>query len=258
MWSDSPGTERRGRTETRPAHARRAVRAGRHERAQRALLHQPRAWCRRRSARGRSGFYSRDHVGRLELVQELQSHGFTLSAIEKYVAGIPADATPEDLALARTMLAPWDVERPIEMTPRRAVHPRRSRPDRRRPAHPGRARRGVPAQARPVPGGGLPALGRPRPARPRLPDRGGAGRRRPLRPARPRDRQGALRRVPHHGLAGLPRPGRLARDRAPGGGEDQAALDRRAWCRRTRPAWTRPSARASPGAPADGYLPACP
>src|ERR1700753_3639707 len=61
--------------------------------------------------KGRSGYYSPDHVGRLELVQELQSHGFTLSAIEKYVAGIPADATPEDLALARTMLAPWDVER---------------------------------------------------------------------------------------------------------------------------------------------------
>ena len=66
--------------------------------------------------RGRSGYYTRDHVARLELVQELQSHGFTLSAIEKYLAGIPADATPEDLALVRTMLAPWDVERPIEMT----------------------------------------------------------------------------------------------------------------------------------------------
>ena len=49
--------------------------------------------------RGRSGYYSPDHVARLELVQELQSHGFTLSAIERYVAGIPADATPEDIAL---------------------------------------------------------------------------------------------------------------------------------------------------------------
>lgn len=66
--------------------------------------------------RGRSGYYSPDHVARLELVQELQSHGFTLSAIEKYVAGLPDDATPEDIALARTLLAPWDVERPIEMT----------------------------------------------------------------------------------------------------------------------------------------------
>jgi DNA-binding transcriptional MerR regulator len=57
--------------------------------------------------RGRSGFYTSDHVARLQLVQELQGHGFTLSAIERYVAGIPADATPEDLALHRTMLAPW-------------------------------------------------------------------------------------------------------------------------------------------------------
>lgn len=66
--------------------------------------------------RGRSGYYTPDHVARLELVQELQSHGFTLSAIEKYLAGIPSNATPEDIALARTMLAPWDVERPIEMS----------------------------------------------------------------------------------------------------------------------------------------------
>ena len=42
--------------------------------------------------RGRSGYYSADHVARLELVQELQSHGFTLAAIEKYVAGIPASS----------------------------------------------------------------------------------------------------------------------------------------------------------------------
>jgi DNA-binding transcriptional MerR regulator len=56
---------------------------------------------------GRSGFYTSDHVARLQLVQELQGRGFTLSAIEKYVAGIPADATPADIALHRTMLAPW-------------------------------------------------------------------------------------------------------------------------------------------------------
>lgn len=65
--------------------------------------------------RGRSGYYTPEHVARLELVQELQSHGFTLSAIERYVAGIPADATPEDIALARTMLAPWQSDLPVEM-----------------------------------------------------------------------------------------------------------------------------------------------
>jgi DNA-binding transcriptional MerR regulator len=57
--------------------------------------------------RGRSGFYTSDHVARLQLVQELQGHGFTLSAIERYVARIPAGATPGDIALHRTMLAPW-------------------------------------------------------------------------------------------------------------------------------------------------------
>ena len=36
--------------------------------------------------RGRSGYYTADHVARLELVRELQAHGFTLAAIEKYEA----------------------------------------------------------------------------------------------------------------------------------------------------------------------------
>ncbi len=65
--------------------------------------------------RGRSGYYSPVHIARIELVLELQSHGFTLSAIERYVAGIPDDATPEDIALARTMLAPWQSDLPVEM-----------------------------------------------------------------------------------------------------------------------------------------------
>jgi DNA-binding transcriptional MerR regulator len=57
--------------------------------------------------RGRSGYYTADHVARLQLVQELQGHGFTLSAIERYLARVPADASPEDIALHRAMLAPW-------------------------------------------------------------------------------------------------------------------------------------------------------
>ena len=66
--------------------------------------------------RGRSGYYTPDHVARLQLVQELQSHGFTLSAIERYLARIPADAAPEDIALHRTMLTPWQSEAPEEMS----------------------------------------------------------------------------------------------------------------------------------------------
>jgi DNA-binding transcriptional MerR regulator len=66
--------------------------------------------------RGRSGYYTAEHIARLELVQELQAHGFTLSAIEKYLADIPGDATPEEIALRRTMLAPWRADVPVEMS----------------------------------------------------------------------------------------------------------------------------------------------
>lgn len=66
--------------------------------------------------RGRSGYYTAEHVARLELVRELQGHGFTLAAIERYVAGIPAEASPEDLALRRAMLAPWQAEAMTEMS----------------------------------------------------------------------------------------------------------------------------------------------
>lgn len=66
--------------------------------------------------RGRSGYYTSDHVARLELVRELQGHGFTLAAIERYLNGIPAETTPEDLALRRTMLAPWSEDSMVELS----------------------------------------------------------------------------------------------------------------------------------------------
>lgn len=76
---------------------------------------------------GRSGYYTADHVARLELVQELQAHGFTLAAIEGHLAQLPPDATPEDIALHRTLLAPWMPESPVEMT-RAELERRASRP----------------------------------------------------------------------------------------------------------------------------------
>ncbi len=77
--------------------------------------------------RGRSGYYTSDHVARLDLVTELQAHGFTLSAIERYVARIPADASPETIALHRTLLAPWMAELP-ETLSRRELARRAGRP----------------------------------------------------------------------------------------------------------------------------------
>lgn len=62
--------------------------------------------------RGRLGLYGECHVARLELVRDLQGLGFTLAAIEGYLARIPLDRTPEDLALHRALLAPWLPEEP--------------------------------------------------------------------------------------------------------------------------------------------------
>ncbi len=62
--------------------------------------------------RGRLGLYDERHVARLELVRDLQGLGFTLAAIEGYLARIPMDRSPEDLALHRALLAPWLPEDP--------------------------------------------------------------------------------------------------------------------------------------------------
>ncbi|MGJ9422330.1 MerR family transcriptional regulator [Aeromicrobium sp. CF3.5] len=65
---------------------------------------------------GRHGYYGRDHIARLELVRELQAHGFTLSAIEGYLENIPESAAPERVALHRTLLAPWNTNLPETVT----------------------------------------------------------------------------------------------------------------------------------------------
>ena len=65
--------------------------------------------------RGRSGYYSADHVARLELVRELQDHGFTLSAIKGYVDRIPDDATPSDIALHLSLLTPMTGDTEVDV-----------------------------------------------------------------------------------------------------------------------------------------------
>ena len=56
--------------------------------------------------RGRTAVYNGEHVARFELLQELQGHGLSLSAIERFFEGIPTDATPEQIALHRVTLRP--------------------------------------------------------------------------------------------------------------------------------------------------------
>ncbi len=68
--------------------------------------------------RGRIAYYSAEHRARLELIRALQDHGFTLSAIEKYLGRVPLDASVEDLALQRAMLTSWGAGRRETLTRR--------------------------------------------------------------------------------------------------------------------------------------------
>ncbi|MFH9180098.1 MerR family transcriptional regulator [Streptomyces albogriseolus] len=55
----------------------------------------------------RVGRYGREHLGRLELIEELQSRGMTLAAIERYLAQLPPDLSVRDLAVQRAVVASW-------------------------------------------------------------------------------------------------------------------------------------------------------
>ncbi|MGN6252828.1 MAG: MerR family transcriptional regulator [Marmoricola sp.] len=76
--------------------------------------------------RGRMAYYGPAHRARLELIRALQDHGFTLAAIEKYLARLPEDASVEDLAVQRAMMTSWTAERRESLT-RRQVEARAGR-----------------------------------------------------------------------------------------------------------------------------------
>ncbi|MDF9714787.1 MerR family transcriptional regulator [Nocardioides sp. ChNu-153] len=68
--------------------------------------------------RGRVAYYGDVHLARLEMVRALQDHGFTLQAIERYLASVSSEATTEELALQRAMLTSWTTEPPERLTRR--------------------------------------------------------------------------------------------------------------------------------------------
>ena len=76
--------------------------------------------------RGRMAYYGQVHQARLEFIRSLQDHGFTLAAIEKYLARVPEDATAEDLSIQRALLMPWTVES-REVVSREALNARADR-----------------------------------------------------------------------------------------------------------------------------------
>ncbi|MFD9128248.1 MerR family transcriptional regulator [Kitasatospora sp. NPDC059571] len=58
----------------------------------------------------RVGRYGPEHLGRLELIEELQRQGLTLAAIERYLAQLPEDIGSLDLAIHRALVASWTPE----------------------------------------------------------------------------------------------------------------------------------------------------
>jgi len=64
----------------------------------------------------RVGLYGPEHLGRLELIEELQRQGLTLAAIERYLAQLPEDIDSLDLAIHRALVASWTPETAEETT----------------------------------------------------------------------------------------------------------------------------------------------
>ena len=77
--------------------------------------------------RGRMAYYGPAHLARLELIRALQDHGFTLSAIERYLASVPMDASAEELAVQRALLTAWKPAQWEDVT-REALEARAGRP----------------------------------------------------------------------------------------------------------------------------------
>lgn len=56
---------------------------------------------------GRTGLYGPVHVARLSLIRDLQQAGYTLAAIEQFLATLPDDADADAVELFGTLLVPW-------------------------------------------------------------------------------------------------------------------------------------------------------
>lgn len=88
--------------------------------ASRGLLPPPRL-------RGRTGLYDEEHLARLTLIQQMLAEGYTLAAVERVLAHVPAGVTAAGLALHRALLTPWLPEEP-EVVDRAALEARAGLP----------------------------------------------------------------------------------------------------------------------------------
>ena len=73
--------------------------------------HQTRGLLPPPQVRGRTGYYGRDHLARLQLIREMQEKGFKLTAITRILAGVPGGGGADALSFERALLT-WQTEQP--------------------------------------------------------------------------------------------------------------------------------------------------
>jgi DNA-binding transcriptional MerR regulator len=71
--------------------------------------HQSRGLVPPPAVKGRTGYYGDEHVGRIELIKELQADGFNLESIRKLLEGA-GGSSAEVLNFSRTLRAPFEDE----------------------------------------------------------------------------------------------------------------------------------------------------
>jgi DNA-binding transcriptional MerR regulator len=74
--------------------------------------HQSRGLLPAPKVRGRTGYYTQEHVARLRLIHEMQTDGFNLNAIKRILDGMPPGSAGEVLGFERALRTPWGDEQP--------------------------------------------------------------------------------------------------------------------------------------------------
>jgi DNA-binding transcriptional MerR regulator len=78
--------------------------------------HQSRGLLPPPEVRGRTGFYTDEHLDRLRLISEMQADGFNLNAIKRILANLPAGSAGRVLGFEQAVREPWADEQPEVVT----------------------------------------------------------------------------------------------------------------------------------------------
>lgn len=74
--------------------------------------HQSRGLLPAPDVRGRTGFYSDEHLNRLRLISEMQADGFNLNSIKRILDNLPAGSAGHVLGFEQAVREPWADEQP--------------------------------------------------------------------------------------------------------------------------------------------------